>query len=108
MRRSSPLFLAAVLTTGLMLAPIAMVATVPGWGGFGRYLYLPLAVTSLALAQLGLLLSRSLADRHSRLRWAVPLLVVIVLVIEQFGLRHALWVYSNQENLARAAIEIYP
>jgi len=107
-RRPLPLALAAALTTGLMLLPIALVATVPGWGGFGRYLYLPLAITGLALAEIGLWAHRALAIRKSRLWWAVPLVVSIVLIVEQVGLRRALWVYSNQENLAVAAIEIFP
>lgn len=108
LRRRTPLILLAAMTTGLMLAPIAMVATVPGWGGFGRYLYLPLAFTALALAEIGLLAQSWLSTSRPRLRWAIPLLVAAVLIIEQVGLRHALWVYANQENLARAAIEIFP
>jgi len=107
-RRILPLALAAVLTTGLMLLPIALVATVPGWGGFGRYLYLPLAITALALAELGLKAHHSLKVSKPRLWWAVPLIVATVLIFELIGLRHALWVYANQENLANAAIEIFP
>ncbi len=108
LRKTLPLALTATFTTGLMLLPIALVATVPGWGGFGRYLYVPLAVTSLALAELGLWTQRALAAGRPRLHWAVPLIVALALVVELFGLRHALWVYANQENLARAAIEIFP
>ena len=107
-RRSLPLALAAALTTGLMLLPIALVATVPGWGGFGRYLYLPLAITALALAEIGLKAHHSLKVSKPRLWWAVPLIVATVLIFELIGLRHALWVYANQENLANAAIEIFP
>ena len=108
LRRTLPLALAAALTTGLMLLPIALVATVPGWGGFGRYLYLPLAITALALAELGQWAHRALAIRKPRLLWAVPLIVMTALIVEQVGLRRALWVYANQENLAHAAIEIFP
>ena len=108
LRRTVPLALAALLTTGLMLLPIALVATVPGWGGFGRYLYVPLAVTSLALAEGGLWVHRKLAVRRPRLRWAVPAIVATALIFELAGLQRALWVYANQENLARAAIEIFP
>jgi len=104
LRRTAPLLLTAGLTTGLMLAPIALVATVPGWGGFGRYLYVPLAFTAFALAQSTTVLWRW----QPRLRWAVFLMVAAVLVVETIGLRHALRVYSNQESLARAAIEIFP
>ena len=108
LRRTLPLALAAALTTGLMLLPIALVATVPGWGGFGRYLYLPLAITALALAELGQWAHRALAITKPRLWWGVPLIVMTVLIVEQVGLRRALWVYANQENLAHAAIEIFP
>jgi hypothetical protein len=108
LRRTAPLVLTAGLTTGLMLAPIALVATVPGWGGFGRYLYLPLAVATLALAQLAMVIHQWLVERQPTFRWAVPVVVVAVLIVEQMGLRHALWVYRNQENLARTAIEIFP
>jgi tetratricopeptide (TPR) repeat protein len=104
LRRTAPLLLTAGLTTGMMLAPIALVATVPGWGGFGRYLYVPLAFTALALAQSTTVLWRW----QPRLRWAVFLMVAAVLVVETIGLRHALRVYSSQESLARAAIEIFP
>jgi len=108
LRRTLPLALAAALTTGLMLLPIALVATVPGWGGFGRYLYLPLAITALALAELGQWAHRALAINKPRLWWGVPLIVMTALIVEQVGLRRALWVYTNQENLAHAAIEIFP
>ena len=108
LRRTLPLALAATLTTGMMLLPIALVATVPGWGGFGRYLYLPLAITALALAELGQWAHRALKTTRPHLWWAVPLIVVTALIVEQVGLRRALWVYANQENVARAAIEIFP
>jgi len=104
LRRTAPLLLTAGLTTGMMLAPIALVATVPGWGGFGRYLYVPLAFTALAIAQSAMMLLR----RQPRLRWAIALMVAAVLVVETIGLHHALRVYSSQESLARAAIEIFP
>jgi len=107
-RRRVPLLLTAGLTTALMLAPIALVATVPGWGGFGRYLYVPLAFTALALAQAATALQRWFTHHYSRLLWAIPVMVAVVLVVEVIGLRHALWVYANQENLARAAIEVFP
>jgi tetratricopeptide (TPR) repeat protein len=108
LRRTLPLALAAALTTGLMLLPIALVATVPGWGGFGRYLYVPLAITSLALAELGLWVHRALSARRPRFRWAVAAIVTTALIVELVSLQRALSVYANQENLARAAIEIYP
>jgi len=106
-RKTTPLVLTTVLTTGLMLLPIALVATVPGWGGFGRYLYVPLAMTAFALAEAGTLVHRYLAARRPRFRWAVPVIVSVVLIVELFGLHRALRVYANQENLARAAIEVF-
>jgi tetratricopeptide (TPR) repeat protein len=108
LRRTTPLLLNAGLTTGLMLVPIAMVATVPGWGGFGRYLYVPLAFLLLALAEVGILSHRRIVGRNPNLWWAIPLIVVTAIAVEQIGLRHALSVYATQENLARAAIEISP
>lgn len=107
-RKTTPLVLTAMLTTGLMLLPIALVATVPGWGGFGRYLYVPLAVTALALAEVGLWAHSKLTGRRPRFRRAVPAIVSVALIFELFGFNRALWVYANQENLARAAIEIFP
>ena len=108
LRTKTPLLLLAALVTGLMLAPIALVSTIPGWGGFGRYLYVPLAFLTLALGEMGLTAQRWLRAHRPRLRLAVPLLVAAVLLVEQVGLRRALWTYANQENLARSAIEIYP
>jgi hypothetical protein len=107
-RKTVPLAPAAVLTTGLMLLPIALVATVPGWGGFGRYLYVPLAICALALAQLATFAHTSLVERLPRFRFAVALIVGVVLLVEMIGLQRALWVYHSQENLARAATEIFP
>jgi Flp pilus assembly protein TadD len=108
LRKTAPLVLAAALTTGLMLTPIALVASVPGWGGFGRYLYVPLAITSLALGELGLAAHRGLAEHRPPLRWAALAIVATGLIVEMTGIQRALWVYANQENLARAAIEIFP
>jgi tetratricopeptide (TPR) repeat protein len=36
------------------------------------------------------------------------MIVLTALAVEQAGLQRALWVYANQENLAHAAIEIFP
>ena len=107
-RRKLPLSLTAFAVTVCMLVPVALVSTVPGWGGFGRYLYLPWAVTALALAEAGLRLSPVLAERAPRLRWAVAAVALVFLAFELVGLRHALDVFSSQEHLARAAIELQP
>jgi tetratricopeptide (TPR) repeat protein len=65
-------------------------------------------VTTLALAQLAMVIQRWLVEGQPAFRRALPVVVAIVLIVEQVGLRHALWVYATQENLARAAIEIFP
>ncbi len=108
LRSTTPLVFLAALVGGLMLAPIALVSTIPGWGGFGRYLYVPLAFLILALGQMGLAAQRWIASRRPRLRLATPVLIAAVLLVEQVGLRRALWAYSSQENLALSAIEIFP
>ena len=51
LRRRAPLVALAVAVLLLMLAPVALVTTIPGWGGYGRYLYVPWLFTVLALVQ---------------------------------------------------------
>ena len=60
------------------------------------------------MAEVGILVHGWLALRQPRLKWAIPVIVSVALLVGQIGLRRALWVYSNQENLARSAIEIFP
>jgi hypothetical protein len=48
-RRRAPLVTLFVFALGSALLPVAMVTTVPDWGGFGRYLYAPWAIGSMAL-----------------------------------------------------------
>ena len=103
-RRQDPLTPTAHAVTVCMMVPVALISTVPGWGGFGRYLYLPWGFTVLAAAEIG----RRLAVCAPRLRWAVASVVVVFLTIEVLGLGRALEVYSSQENLARASIELAP
>lgn len=103
-----PLTPTAFGVTICMMVPVALIATVPGWGGFGRYLYLPWGFTALAAAEIGRRLSRRLDERAPRLSWAVAAVVVVFLSVEVLGLRHALVVYSSQENLARASVELAP
>jgi tetratricopeptide (TPR) repeat protein len=90
------------------LAPVALVATIPGWGGFGRYLYLPWGISLLALAEIAVWLRPALAARRLWLRWAPTALAVIFIGLELVGFGHALAVYHSQESLAHAAIEIQP
>ncbi len=51
LRRRAPMVPLAVAVLLLMLAPVALVTTVPGWGGYGRYLYVPWLFAVPALAQ---------------------------------------------------------
>jgi len=107
-RRRLPLTPTALGVTTCMMVPVALIATVPGWGGFGRYLYLPWGFTALAAAEIGRRLIRRLDERAPRLRWTVAAVVLVFLSVETLGLRHALEVYHSQENLARASIELEP
>ena len=107
-RHRLPLTPTALGVTICMMVPVALVSTVPGWGGFGRYLYLPWGFTALAVAETGRRLVEWFGHRAPRLRWAVPAVVVVFLFVELLGLQHALRVYRSQENLARASIELAP
>jgi hypothetical protein len=98
----------ALGVTICMMVPVALVATVPGWGGFGRYLYLPWGFTALAAAAIGCGLLERLRHRAPKFSWAVPMVVVVFLSVELLGMHHALEVYHSQESLARASIELAP
>jgi len=107
-RRRFPLSLTALAVTVCMMVPIALIATVPGWGGFGRYLYLPWGFTVLAAAEAGRRLFGAVDPRALRVRWAVAAVVGVFLAVELVGMNRALEVYRSQENLARASIELAP
>jgi hypothetical protein len=107
-RRQTPLVPVALAVTVCMMVPVALISTVPGWGGFGRYLYLPWGFTVLAAAEIGRRLGGWLRNRAPNLSWAVPAVVVVFLSVELLGLHHALEVYHSQENLARASIDLAP
>jgi len=107
-RRRFPLSLTALAVTVCMMVPVALIATVPGWGGFGRYLYLPWGFTVLAAAEAGRRLFGAVDPRALRLRWAVAAVVSVFLAVELVGMSRALEVYRSQENLARASIELAP
>ena len=107
-RRRLPLTPTALSVIICMMVPVALISTVPGWSGFGRYLYLPWGFTALAAAEIGRRLFGWFTERAPHLRWAVGVVVVVFLSIELLGLQHALEVYHSQENLARASIELAP
>lgn len=49
--RKAPLVLWSCTWFGLTLAPAAMITLSPGWGGFGRYLYVPAVAFALLFAE---------------------------------------------------------
>lgn len=108
-RRRIPLLLLALCVLVLMLLPVGMVTTVHGWGGFGRYLYVPWAFGSLALMQgleapvvgLG-------GWRRPWGRYLVVAAVLAYLVVQQTGLRTALDDWSDQEHVAESGIRQSP
>jgi len=107
-RHRLPLTPTALGVTICMMVPVALVSTVPGWGGFGRYLYLPWGFTALAAAEVGRRLVGWFGHRAPRLGWAVPAVVTVFLSVELLGMHHALEVYHSQESLARASVELAP
>jgi hypothetical protein len=108
LRQRLPLLLVALGVLVSMLAPTSLVTTVPGWGGFARYLYLPWAFFALALTAAGCSLLVWLSSRRRHLLPAVALILVCYVVGQQVGLRQALYAYSSQENLALTSIAIAP
>ena len=107
-RRWAPLVPTALAITICMLIPVALITTVPGWSGFGRYLYLPWGFITLACAEGALYLQPLIRAVAPRLRPILGIVVVVFLSLEILGLRHALEVYHSQENLARASVELQP
>jgi tetratricopeptide (TPR) repeat protein len=106
MRRRLPLTPTALGVLICMLVPIALITTEPGWGGFGRYLYLPWAFIALAVAQIcGACL---LTAASGRVRTLLVFAISIFLGLEIAGLRHAFAVYHSEESLARTSVELQP
>jgi len=109
LRRRVPLFAVALGVHCAVLAPVAMIATVPGWGGFGRYLYIPSAFVALALIQGAVEGLRWVRPRIGRRGlWVLALLPLGYLVVQQIALRDGLRAYSNSEELALSAIDNAP
>jgi hypothetical protein len=107
-RRRMPLIPTALGVMICMMAPIALIATVPGWGGYGRYLYLPLAFGLLATAEWGRWLQTSLATHVPKFLPVLPVVVIVFFCFELVGLRQAFDTYRSQESLARASTELQP
>jgi tetratricopeptide (TPR) repeat protein len=107
-RRRQPLLLLGLVSFVALLAPVALVTTVPGWGGFARYLYTPWLLLATAAAALVRQAWRWLAVHRPGLQPVVLLLLLGYLAAQLVGQQHALVVYSSQEALARASIRIAP
>lgn len=107
-RRWAPLVPAALAITICMMIPVALITTVPGWSGFGRYLYLPWGFIALACAEAAGRVPAVFPAGALRLRPVLGMAVMVFLAIEFIGLRHALEVYDTQESLARASVELQP
>ncbi len=95
-----PLFVALHVAT---LAPVALVATVEGWGGFGRYLYPAWAFGAIAVAQVG----RAAWTRPAGRRIVVAAAVVAV-GVGQAQFRRGLNDWSTPEQLALSGIRNAP
>jgi len=107
-RRQAPLFPTAFGVLICMLVPIALITTVPGWSGFGRYLYLPWGFITLGAAEAIRRFQPVLREAAPRLQWAAGIVVIVFIVLEILGLRSAHHIYHSQENLARASVELQP
>ncbi len=107
-RRRAPLVPTALAITICMLVPVALITTVPGWSGFGRYLYLPWGFVALACAEGALYLKPLIKAAAPRLRPVLGIVVAIFLTLEVLGLRHALEIYHSQGNLAIASVDLQP
>lgn len=105
-RRRAPLVPTALAITICMLVPVALITTVPGWSGFGRYLYLPWGFVALACAEGALYLQPLIRAAAPRLRPVLGIVVAIFLALEVLGLRHALEIYHSQRNLALASVDL--
>lgn len=94
-RDRAPMLLTAWLLTVCMVGPVALVAAVPGWGGYGRYLYLPAAFVVLGVAQL-------LPDRRG------GALAIVVLMWHGMGMVAATDAWSSDEGLGQSQVRIAP
>lgn len=106
-RRSVPLvglFLGALV---LVVAPVALVTTVPSWGGFGRYLYLPWAFGCMAVAQAVLALRNAATPKPAR-RYGAIALCVLVVAVQGWGIWRASSAYATSAGLTRSALLAAP
>jgi len=109
LRRRAPLLAVGLAVLLLMLVPVALVTTVRGWGGFGRYLYLPWAVLALGLAQGAYRVEQWLEPRLRPVHWGLAGVAVAgYLLTQQAGLAEAREAYRSNANLAQSAVRAAP
>lgn len=100
-RRAVPLVPVAAAVFVGMLAPVSLVTVQDGWGGFGRYLYLPWGLLALAGAQAGLSLARG--------RGVAALALALALAgAELVAAPSALAAWGTQRGMAEAAVAAAP
>ncbi|HCP44855.1 MAG TPA: hypothetical protein DIU15_02325 [Deltaproteobacteria bacterium] len=105
-RKRMPLALPTVVLCVLMTAPVALPAAFIGWGGFGRYLYMPAALAALFLAQAAGILALRM-ERSGKTLLLVPLFGVF-LVAQQAQLQVAIDDWSSPETLASSQVRNAP
>ena len=95
LRRRAPLATLGIAVLLCMLAPVALVTTIPGWGGFGRYLYVPWLFVVLGLVQ------------AAGTRGWLPLAGAL-LVLQITGLPRALHDWQDDESLGASQVRNRP
>ncbi|MCK6527768.1 tetratricopeptide repeat protein [Myxococcota bacterium] len=100
-RRAVPLMPVAAAALVGMLAPVTLVTAQDGWGGFGRYLYLPWGLLALAGVQAGL----SLPGRR---RAAALVLALVFGGVELASVHRALAAWGTERGMAEAAVTAAP
>jgi len=106
-RRRLPLGLPTVVLCILMTAPVALPAAFIGWGGFGRYLYMPAALGGLLLAQAAGL-ARDRLSRSGRTPLILLLPLAVFIVAQQAQLQVAIQDWSSPEALASSQVRNAP
>lgn len=95
-RRRAPELAVGLVAFAAMLAPVALVSTIDTWGGFGRYLYMPLGFLLVGIAP------------HLPRGRLAPIVAAAWLLGCVAGLGRALPAYADDHGLADAALRLQP
>ncbi len=106
-RRTAPVVGLALGVFTLVVAPVALVSTIPSWGGFGRYLYLPWAFGCMALAQAASAVYVKGSARRAGRIGAVAL-GALFLLWQGWGVLRATAAYTTPAGLTRSALLAAP